>query len=263
MTFFCKSRPDHRQRLPVSDRRRSPGRRRRRKGPPKPESEARGRRPAHSGPRPAFSEAGRARGQFLRSPMLRIKTRCGPSARGGGPSGGPPVCPEGSGRTGGGPHIQAQDRPSQKRVARGGNFCVVRCFASKRAARGRRPICAWGRPKRRPTGLSGGIEARGGNFCVVRCYASKRAAAHLRAGAHLRVGGKTRPCGRYAAGAEQNGQKDSPGRTGGCAADKARPHGRIARAAVRRRSPVIPQDSAPTGAPTARAAAPNPSTSRT
>ena len=116
-------------------------------------------------------------------------------------------------RAGGGPHIQAQDRPSQKRVARGGNFCVV------------------------------------------RCYASKRAAAHLRAGAHLRVGGKTRPCGRYAAGAEQNGQKDSPGRTGGCAADKARPHGRIARAAVRRRPPVIPQDSAPTGAPTARAAA--------
>ena len=215
MTFFCKSRPDHRQRLPVSDRRRSPGRRRRRKGPPKPESEARGRRPAHSGPRPAFSEAGRARGQFLRSPMLRIKTGCAREAA--------HLC-AGAARTAahgsareewarGGPRIQTRERLFSRRVVRGGNFCVV------------------------------------------RCYASKRAAAHLRAGAHLRVGGKTRPCGRYAAGAEQNGQKDSPGRTGGCAADKARPHGRIARAAVRRRPPVIPQDSAPTGAPTARAAA--------
>ena len=183
-------------------------------------------------------------------------------------------------RAGGGPHIQAQDRPSQKRVARGGNFCVVRCFASKRAARGRRPICAWGRPKRRPTGLSGGIGAHGrrpahsgprpafseagrarGQFLRSPMLRIKTGCA--REAAHLCVGGKTRPCGRYAAGAEQNGQKDSPGRTGGCAADKARPHGRIARAAVRRRPPVIPQDSAPTGAPTARAAAPNPSTSRT
>ena len=225
MTFFCKSRPDQRQRLPVSDRRRSNGRYRRCKGPPKPESEARGRRPAHSGPRPAFSEAGRARGQFLRSPMLRIKTRCAREAA---------------------------------------HLCVGAAQAAAhrfvRRDRGAREAARTFRPK---TGLLRSGSRAGGNFCVVRCYASKRAAAHLRAGAHLRVGGKTRPCGRYAAGAEQNGQKDSPGRTGGCAADKARPHGRIARAAVRRRPPVIPQDSAPTGAPTARAAAPNPSTSRT
>ena len=179
MTFFCKSRPDQRQRLPVSDRRRSNGRYRRCKGPPKPESEARGRRPAHSGPRPAFSEAGRARGQFLRSPMLRIKTGCA------------------------------------------------------------------------------------------------REAAHLCVAAHLRVGGAKRARTedirraqskmdrRTVPAARADALRIKHGRTGGCAADKARPHGRSARAAVRRRPPVIPQDSAPTGAPTARAAAPNPSTSRT